>query len=241
MSTGPTMEGPMLRSRPILLLLLCCLPACVTPPEVKQALAAKEQAYNDNVALMQQYETLVRNINERTLYWSRFLKTREYLDLVLKLATAEKLDPGKSDIYRRTIRGGLTLSEREAEFLQKQKSGESIKEVEKLTPAETTRLQLGDKMMDRLQAVRLDPGKPDHDMNNLLRALPGLVTLAEDMAAADASIITGQIDYSAFDDYRTNVTALRRINAMIKRYLDIDVTIKDEDALQLADALHRLR
>jgi hypothetical protein len=228
MPADSTMEGHMCLSRPILVLFLCCLPACVTPPEVKQALAAKEQAYNDNAALMQQYEMLVRNINDRTLYWSRFLKTREYLDLVLKLATAEKLDPAKTDLYRRTIRGGVILSERE-------KAGET------LTPIETSRLQLGDKMMDRLQGVRLDPAKPGQDMNNLLRALPGLVTLAEDMAAADASIVAGQIDYGAFEDYRTNVAALRRINTMIKQYLDIDVTVKSADAQQLADVLLPLR
>jgi hypothetical protein len=46
---------------------------------------------------------------------------------------------------------------------------------------------------------------------------------------------------TAFDDYRTNVAALRRINAMIKQYLDIDVTIKQDDVKQLVDAMRTLR
>jgi hypothetical protein len=37
------------------------------------------------------------------------------------------------------------------------------------------------------------------------------------------------------------VAALRRINAMIKSYLDIDVTVKRTDVKELADAIRTLR
>ena len=45
------------------------------------------------------------------------------------------------------------------------------------------------------------------------------------------------LDTSAYDDYRTNIAALRRINATVKEYLDIDVTVKPEDIRQLAEAV----
>ena len=45
------------------------------------------------------------------------------------------------------------------------------------------------------------------------------------------------MDLSAFDHYTTNVAGLRRINSMIKQYLDIDVTVRREDVKELADAI----
>ena len=48
-------------------------------------------------------------------------------------------------------------------------------------------------------------------------------------------------DYSAFDDYRTNLAALRRINGMIKGYLDIDLTVKRDDIRELADSVKALQ
>ena len=47
------------------ILLFASLAACTTPPEVKQALAAKDQAYLENEQLMRQYRELVGNINSR--------------------------------------------------------------------------------------------------------------------------------------------------------------------------------
>jgi uncharacterized protein YfkK (UPF0435 family) len=46
---------------------------------------------------------------------------------------------------------------------------------------------------------------------------------------------------TAFDQYRTNVEALRRINGLIKQYLDIDVTLSRSDTQSLADALRTVR
>ena len=57
------------------------LTACATPPEIKQALAAKDQAYAENERLMQQYRELVSNITTRHLQWYRYVQTRLKLDL----------------------------------------------------------------------------------------------------------------------------------------------------------------
>ena len=63
------------------------LTACATPPEIKQALAAKDQAYAENERLMQQYRELVSNITTRHLQWYRYVQTRLKLDLALQWAT----------------------------------------------------------------------------------------------------------------------------------------------------------
>ena len=49
------------------------------------------------------------------------------------------------------------------------------------------------------------------------------------------------LDLTAFDQYRNNVEALRRINGIIKQYLDIDVTLSRNDTQSLADALRTVR
>ena len=61
--------------------------ACTTPPEIKQALAAKDQAYAENEQLMQQYRELVGNITTRHQQWYRFVQTRLKLNLALQWAT----------------------------------------------------------------------------------------------------------------------------------------------------------
>lgn len=48
------------------ILVMCALlAACTTAPEIKQALAAKDQAYGEHQRLMQQYRELVSNITAR--------------------------------------------------------------------------------------------------------------------------------------------------------------------------------
>ncbi len=49
------------------------------------------------------------------------------------------------------------------------------------------------------------------------------------------------VDLTAFDQYRNNVGALRRINAIIKQYLDIDVTLSRDEVQSLAEAVRTLR
>ena len=76
--------------------LICALlAACTTPPEIKQALVAKDQAYAENEQLMQQYRELVSNITTRHQQWYRFVQTRLKLDLALQWATT---NPRRTDI-----------------------------------------------------------------------------------------------------------------------------------------------
>ena len=60
---------------------------CAAPPEVKQALIAKDQAYVENERLMQQYRELVSNVTERHQHWYRYVQTRLTLNLALQWAT----------------------------------------------------------------------------------------------------------------------------------------------------------
>jgi len=78
------------------------------------------------------------------------------------------------------------------------------------------------------------------DMNNLLQKLPDLVGRVERRVAKDSQV-PSNVDLTAFDHYRANVEALRRINAVIKQYLDIDVTLSRDEVQSLADELRTLR
>lgn len=69
-----------------------------------------------------------------------------------------------------------------------------------------------------------------------MQALPDLTRTIEKKVQADYAQIV-QVDSTAFEDYQKNLAALRRINAMIKRYLDIDVTAKPpQDVKEIAEA-----
>ena len=46
---------------------------CVTPPEVKQALVTKDQAYAENERLMQEYRELVSSVTARHQHWYRYV------------------------------------------------------------------------------------------------------------------------------------------------------------------------
>jgi uncharacterized protein YfkK (UPF0435 family) len=78
------------------------------------------------------------------------------------------------------------------------------------------------------------------DMNNLLQKLPELIGRVEQRVAKDSQA-SSTVDLTAFDQYRTNVEALRRINAIIKQYLDIDVTLSRSEVQSVAEAARALR
>ena len=78
---------------------------------------------------------------------------------------------------------------------------------------------------------------------DLARADARPVTLGDErrverMVAQDSQK-PSSLDLSAFDRYRTNVQALRRINGTIKHYLDIDVTLDRGEVQSLAEALQQ--
>ena len=201
------------------LLIFASLAACSTPPEIKQALAAKDQAYTENEQLMQQYRELVTNINSRHQQWYRYVQTRLKLDLALQWATT---NPRLTDVPDTTI-------------------------------AEDDAGTLGADVLAVINAIRLKSlperkgpnGQPvflagSGDMSNLIQQLPELIARVEQRVAADSNIPQA-VDLTAFDRYRNNVEALRRINAIIKHYLDIDVTLSRSDTQSLAEGLRTVR
>ncbi|MCW5787166.1 MAG: hypothetical protein KIT49_06695 [Nitrospira sp.] len=197
------------------LLTFVLLAACATPPEVKQALAAKDQAYAENERLMQQYRELVSHITARHLQWYRFVQTRLKLDLALQWATT---NPRLADVPEAVM-------------------------------AEDDAAQLGTDVLRVINLIRLKslPERKGQngqalfvagagDMSNLIQQLPELIARIEQRVAADAKAPQA-VDLTAFDHYRTNVDALRRINGLIKQYLDIDVTLSQAETQSLGDAV----
>jgi hypothetical protein len=193
--------------------------ACTTPVEIKQALAAKDQAYVENMKLMGQYRELVTNVNIRHRHWYRYISTRLKLDLALQWSTTNPKVAGVSDS----------------------------------DVADDDFLLLGPDIAALINEIRL-AGLPERksstgqvvfsagkgDMNNLLQTLPELVSRVEKKVDLDSSL-PSSVDMTAFEDYSKNVGALRRINAMIKGYLDIDVAMGQGDVQQLAEAIKKLR
>lgn len=200
--------------------MLCALlAACTTPPEIKQALAAKDQAYAENEQLMQQYRELVGNITTRHQQWYRFIQTRLKLNLALQWATT---NPRLLDIPDPTI------TEDDAKLL----GPEVIALVNEIR-------------LKSLPERKDQSGQPvflagSGDMSHLIQQLPELIARIDQRVSADSQT-SSTVDLTAFDKYRTNVEALRRINNIIKQYLDIDVTLSRSETQGLADAVRQVR
>jgi len=197
---------------------LVCL-GCATPPEVKQALIAKDQAYTENQRLMEQYRELVSQVTQRHQQWYRYVQTRLKLNLALQWATTNPTVTGA---------GEADLAKDDAELL----GPEVI--------ALINDIRLKNLPERKGPNGRLIFSAGAGDMNNLLQKLPDLVGRVERRVAKDSQV-PSNVDLTAFDHYRANVEALRRINAVIKQYLDIDVTLSRDEVQSLADELRTLR
>lgn len=192
---------------------------CATPPEVKQALIAKDQAYAENERLMQQYRELVSRVTQRHQQWYRYLQTRLKLNLALQWATT---NPTMTNVSE------ADLAKDDADLL----GSEVI-------------MLINEIRLKNLPERKGPNGQPIFsagvgDMNHLLQKLPELVSRVEHRVAKDSQI-PSNVDLTAFDQYRKNVEALRRINAVIKQYLDIDVTLSRDEVQSLADEVRTLR
>ncbi|HVG02182.1 MAG TPA: hypothetical protein VM842_04790 [Nitrospira sp.] len=194
------------------------LAACSTPPEIKQALVAKDQAYAENERLMQQYRELVGNITTRHLQWYRFVQTRLKMDLALQWATT---NPKRTDVP------DTDLAQDDADLL-----GAKVIAVINEMRLKTLPERKGANGQSIFQAGA-------GDMSNLVQKIPELIAQVEQRVATDSQAPSA-VDLTVFDKYRTNVAALRRINGMIKQYLDIDVTLSQSDAQGLADAARQV-
>jgi hypothetical protein len=203
------------------ILILAALTGCATPPPVKQALISVDQGYADNLDMMSQYRALVVQTNERYVLWYRYVQSRGLLNIAVKWATT---DPVANAVPERAAR--------QVDF-ETMLLGPALVELVNRT---------------RLQGLPARPGaagagfeaNAQGTMTGVVEALPGLVNAVnrrvdERMAELPAN------DLSGFDAYATNVSALRQINATIKAYLDVDVTIKPEDLNEITQAIRGLR
>jgi hypothetical protein len=201
------------------LLLIALATGCTTPPEIKQALFAKDQAYVENERLMSEYRELVRNINERHQTWYRFVQTRLKLDLAVQWATTDPKLPQVPDDQ---------LAQDDADLL-----GPDI-----VAFINKVRLQgLPERKGPNGQPVFRAGTKT---MNAFLEELTDLIALVEEKVEKDSSQ-PASTEMTMFDKYQTNVEALRRMNAMIKHYLDIDVTLDPGQVQSLAESVNTLR
>ena len=202
----------------LIALSLVCL-GCSTPPEVKQALIAKDQGYAENQRLMEQYRELVTNVTERHHQWYRHVQTRLKLNLALQWATT---NPKVTDVPE------LELAKDDAELL-----GSEV-----IALINDIRLKNLPERKGPNGQVLFQAGTGD--MSNLLQKLPELTGRVVQRVEKDGQA-SSTVDLTAFDQYRNNVGSLRRINAIIKQYLDIDVTLSRDEVQPLAEAVRTLR
>lgn len=202
----------------IVALSLVCI-GCTTPPEVKQALIDKDRIYAENERLMQQYRELVSNVTQRHQYWYRYVQTRFKLNLALQWATT---NPKLTDV------ADAELAMDDADRL-----GADV-----ITLVNEIRLKNLPERKGPSGQIVFQAGTGD--MNNLLPKLPELIGRIEEQVVKD-SRTSSTVDLTAFDQYRTNVEAVRKINAIIKQYLDIDVTLSRSDVQSLAESVQTLR
>lgn len=170
-------------------LLLFLAAGCTTPPEIKQALIAKDQAYIDNQRLMSQYGERVGSISERHRAGYRFVQTRLMPDLAVQRATTDPKAAGVPDDL---------LAQDDAE-----KGGPEV-----VTLINDVRLQ-------RLPERKDTNGRPvfhagTRTMPALWQQLSDLIALVEQGVEKDSSPVA-RADMAVFDKYQTNLQALRRI------------------------------
>jgi hypothetical protein len=88
--------------------------------------------------------------------------------------------------------------------------------------------------------MKFEAGKPGHTAGNMVERMPEIVNRVTDKVDADyRTVVAG--DPSQYDVYLANVSALRQMNATIKRYLDIDVTITPKDLSEIANSIRKLQ
>lgn len=226
--TAPHESPGARRWRPIFRALLCAaavgiLGGCATPTPVKQALTSLDEAYSDNADLMRQYKEVVVQTNTRYQLWSRYVQSRGLMNLAVKWSTTNPASASKAAVDAEAAQLGAPLKEKVNAI-----------RMTGLPPAHGE------------QGVVFVGGSKDKDgrdktIEGVIEALPSLANLVNKRLDELASARIKNNDLTAFDDYQTNLAALRQINATVKSYLDIDVTIKTEDFKELIKAVHDLR
>jgi hypothetical protein len=204
----------------VLILMACMLTGCATPPTVKEALVSVDQAYVDNAKLIDQYQVLVSQINERYEKWFRVVKNRALLGLALNWATTDPV-ANESDAT-------------------KAKTVDEV--VDQLGPALV-------KIVNEFRLAGLPPQvgikhsgfrSGAASTSQIIVGLPKLVHAIEDRnAEVYEAVVDNNMD--GFAAYKKNLAVLARANSTAKRYLDIDVTIKPEDVNEIVKGLKQLQ
>jgi hypothetical protein len=207
---------------------LCLVPlltfavGCATPPVVKQALVSLDQGYAENTKLMNQYGELVGTVNERFDQWYRYVQYRARLDLALRWATTDPLgdpqDPKVTDELYAQVSSQIL--------------GDDVVKV-------VNEMRLKSLRARKTPSGQVVFGDGKVDITTLVQRLPGLVNAIT--ASIDKAPPLKALDRSAFGAYEKNVGALRKINATIKGYLDIDVTVAPQDVKEIADAIREIQ
>jgi hypothetical protein len=216
------------RHTSLIALCLFVLAGCTTPAPVKQALVDLDQGYGENVRLMQQYRQLVQNVNERHRYWHRYAKQRLLLDLALKSMTQDHWKDAED-----VADTGIKLGE------------ELLRVVNELRLPGLMEQEGRAKQNDREVMIKFAAGKDYNTASKIVERMPEIVNRVTEKVENDykkeneEKLVT--VDMNYFDVYLTNVAALRQINATIKRYLDIDVTISPKDVSEIAKSIRKLQ
>src|SRR5262249_30706254 len=158
----------------------------------------------------------VVGLNARQQSWYQYVSVRATLDLALQLAAT---DPRDADQPR--------LVDAWAGIL-----GPDI-----VAYVNTIRLNGLPERRGTSAVLAARQAPPDQ----LFRGIPALADKVRARVSANAKTVLPPADLSPFDTYDTNVRALRQINAIITRYLEIDVTVKPQDVKDIADSIRALR
>ena len=198
------------------ILILFFMGGCVTPPEVKVALGELDKGYGENIKLMNQYQQLTELIEIRNDLWFEHVQKRVLLDLTLAWITTDYDSNALAvDVSANTLGNDL------------------VQEINKI------RLPNLPVRQGQTGGIVFEAGSPDANVDEIILALPKLARLVSKQVSLKSH--SGVDLKPTFDHYRTNVTALRRVNTAIKNYLDIDITIAPEDVKDIASAIRTLQ
>ena len=202
---------------------LVLLGGCATPAPVKEALSSLDEAYADNAGLMRQYKEVVVQTNERYHLWNRYVQSRGLMNLAVKWST--------------TTPAAVTKEAVDAEAKQ---LGEAL--VKLVNDVRMTGLPAADGTQGEVfkQGGKDEKGQVK-TIAGVIEALPRMASIVNLRLDTLASERVKSNDLTPFDDYQTNLAALRQINTTVKTYLDIDVTIKPDDLKALVQSIRDLR
>ena len=190
---------------------------CATPSAIKEATVVLDDGYRGNLRMMSQYQQLVAQINERHELWWKYARRRTLLKIALENATTDSRVPDE----------GLN---------------ESV--------ADELRLQLGAALVEQINSIRLiglperrgtdgdvifEAGHSSRRFTGIAESIPSLINAIDKQVDREYKSLVSE-DKEGYRVYRTNVSALRRINATIQRYLNVDLTVPREDIYALTTA-----